>query len=259
MFTIIITTHDRPLLLRRALQSLIQQTYQDFQVVIVADSALYLPPYEELLLLTGKYQFLIRSGVDGPAESRNIGVKLTTTEYLMFLDDDDTFAPNHLQDIAQFVSEHKADIIYTNFQIYREDRSVTPPHLTAIEAFSLQDITKESIYVRNTIPNNCLVYRTSILKNIEHDHSMRIYEDWDFLLQCLNQYDLTHLPIMSPIIHKTINTDADNLRRGNSRNDLVCEVTLSLYKKFPAPDPETKLARQRLFENAGIHLDISEF
>lgn len=260
MFTIIITTHDRPLLLRRALQSLIAQTFQNFTVIIVSDSATYIPPYEELAALNGRYSYVIRSGVAGPAESRNIGIKLAESAYIMFLDDDDTLEPNHLENMASYIKNSSPDILFCSFKVYEEDRSFNPPKIVSAQAFSIENITRESIFVRNTIPNCCLMYRSDVIKNRTHNLSMRIYEDWDFLLSCLIDFSFVYVPVFSVVIHKTIvSGDAENLRRGNTREDLVCVTTLDLYKKYPAPSDEIRLARQSFFSNAGINLDIEYF
>lgn len=260
LFTIIITTHDRPLLLRRALQSLIAQTYQDFKVIIVSDSAAYIPPYEEFLALQGRYVFVLRSGVNGPAESRNMGLALANSKYVMFLDDDDAFEPTHLESLAAFIGDSSPDILFCSFSICTEDRTKNPPEAVSFETFSIAEITRESIYVRNTIPNNCLIYRREIIANNMHDTSLRIYEDWDFLLLCLREHALTYVPIYSVVIYKTISPEAEeNMRRGNTRNDLVCSATLDLYKKHPAPDMETRLARQSFFSSAGINLPLDSF
>lgn len=260
MFTIIVTTHERPHLLRRTLRSLIEQTYQDFQVIIVSDSSLYLPPYEELLLLEGRYTYVIRSGIHGPAESRNIGVQLAQTDYVMFLDDDDTFESSHLESLANCIGDQRPDIVYCNFQIWKEDRTINPPKLVSAEAFSLEGVDHDSLYIKNVIPNNCLIYRKDVIKDIKHDTTMRLYEDWDFLLQCLGGSKLTYLPIFSVIIHKTISADAEeNMRRGNTRQDLVVSTTLDLYKKYKAPSDDVRLARQSFFAAAGFDLDISFF
>lgn len=260
MFTIIITTHDRPLLLRRALQSLIAQTYHDFQVIIVSDSAAYIPPYEEFLALQGRYTFVLRSGINGPAESRNMGLALAKSKYVIFLDDDDAFEPTHLESLAAFIGDASPDILFCSFSICTEDRTKSPPESVLFETYSIADASKESIYVRNTIPNNCLVYRRDAIAGKVNDASLRIYEDWDFLLSCLEQCNLTYVPIYSVIIYKTISADAEeNMRRGNTRNDLVCSATLELYKKHPAPTSDIKLSRQSFFSSAGIDLDLDSF
>jgi len=259
MFTIVIPTHERPLLLRRTLQSLIAQTYQDFQVIIVSDTSTHIPPYEELLALQGRYMYLLRSGVPGPAESRNLGVTLAQTPYVMFLDDDDIFEPDHLASLARHIGTAQPELLFTDFKIRYEDRATFPPVTRSTEAHSIADVDAASVFVRNRIPNNCLVYRRDLLADIRHPTALRIYEDWDFLLACLPGRTLTHVPVNSVVIHKTPATAPENMRRGNTRDDLVVSTMLELYKRHPAPDMATRLARQALLASGGIVLGMENF
>jgi hypothetical protein len=113
-------------------------------------------------------------------------------------------------------------------------------------------VTKDSIYIRNRIPNSCLIYRNDVVANVLYETHMHIYEDWDFLLACLNEHQLTHTPVNSVIIHKSIANAPENMRRGNTRDDLIVDAMLSLYKKHPAPNEATRLERQSLMASAGI-------
>ena len=112
MFTVIVTAHDRPQLLRRALWSLSAQTWSDLKVIVVSDNATYLPPYQELAALDGRFTYVIRSGEAGPGASRDAGVALAESPYLMFLDDDDTIEPQHLELMAQAIGESTPDLLY---------------------------------------------------------------------------------------------------------------------------------------------------
>jgi len=259
MFTIIVPTHERPLLLLRTLQSLIQQTYQDFQVVIVSDSSSHLPPYQELLALQGRYMYLLRSGMPGPAESRNLGVTLAHTPYVLFLDDDDIFEPDHLASLAAHIGLTRPALLFSDFQIRYEDRATFPPQTLSTETHSIADVDVASVFVRNRIPNSCLVYRRDLLADIRHPTDMRIYEDWDFLLTCLPGQTLTHVPVNSVVIHKTPATAPENMRRGNTRDDLIVATTLELYKKHAAPDMATRLARQALLAGVGMEMGLENF
>lgn len=259
MFTIVVPTHERPLLLRRTLQSLIEQTYQDFQVVIVSDSSAHVPPYQELLALQGRYMYLLRSGVPGPAESRNLGVTLAQTPYVMFLDDDDIYEPDHLASLARHIGSAQPELLFTDFKIRHEDRATFPPVTHATESHSIANVDAASVYVLNRIPNNCLVYRRDVLAGVRHPTDMRIYEDWDFLLACLPGRTLTHVPIDSVVIHKSPATAPENMRRGNTRDDLIVTTMLELYKKHPAPDVATRRARQALLASAGVTLGLEDF
>lgn len=256
MFTIIVPNHDRPLLLRRTLQSLAAQTWQDFKVVIVADSAGYVPPYPELAALHGRYVYVLRSGVPGPAASRNMGLALADSPYVIFLDDDDTFEPGHLQALAALIGADAPALLFCDFKVRNEDRTTQPPTELDTVAVSIADVTQDSTYVRNRIPNSCVAYRRDVLAAVRYDPAMEIYEDWDFLLACLSGHQLRHVAIDSVVIHKSRASAPENMRRGNTRDDKIVEVMLFLYKKYPAPNPATRLARQALMASAGVPLAL---
>ena len=58
---------------------------------------------------------------------------------------------------------------------------------------------------------------------------------------------------------KAIVGGEENARRGNSSNDKLLEVTLELYRRHPAPNPETRLARQTLLAQSGVTLPLERF
>ncbi|MYN46061.1 glycosyltransferase [Pseudoduganella sp. FT93W] len=259
LFTIIIATHDRPLLLKRTLQSLIAQTCQDFRVVVVSDSASYLPPYPELAALDGRFVFMIRSGQPGPAVSRDMGMAVADGDYLIFLDDDDTFRPDHLAALKQRLQQDRPELLFCDFQVQQEDRTVSPPRPLHCQSLSIADVTFDSVYVRNRIPNSCVAYRRDVLAGLHNDTELIIYEDWDFLLAAMAGRSLVHVATDTVVIHKSEATAPENMRRGNSRNENVLPVMLLLYRRHAAPNMQTRLARQALLASAGVVLDLSHF
>lgn len=260
MFNIIIPTHARPDLLRRTLQSLAAQTWQDFHVLIVDDVAPSAPPQDALAALQGRYTYVTRSSAPGPAESRNAGLALADRPWLMFIDDDDTMEPGHLAALAAQVQATQPDILFHDFKVQNEDRTVMPPRLLdAAAPISIADASADSVHVLNRIPNSCLLYRRALIADLRFDTSLIIYEDWDYLLACLQRGKLSYAPgINSVVIHKSAAGAAENMRRGNSRDDLILPTMLQLYKKFPAPMP-VRLARQSLLAGAGVSLPLENF
>ena len=261
MFTIVIPTHDRPLLLTRTLESLIAQTCQDFKVVIVSDTPGYLPPYQQLTQLDKRFDYVLRStGVPGPAASRNLGLALADGEYILFLDDDDTYRPDHLARLKARLLRDKPELLFHDFQIQNEDRTVFPPVLLpGGQKVSIADVTFDSVYVRNRIPNSCIAYRRDVLQGVRNETDLIIYEDWDFLLAAMHGRKLVHFDTDGVVIHKSAATAPENMRRGNSRDDKIVEVMLQLYRKHPAPNVETRQARQALMAGAGVVLDLTNF
>lgn len=249
LFTIVIPTHNRPLLLQRAIASLTKQTYQNFFVVIVDDAGSYLPPYEVLTSIHDKYAYVICPNLKGPSQSRDLGVQMATSDFVLFLDDDDTYQPQHLEMIAKKIEAGSKNIHFTDFTIVNEERSDAGlPKQLSVQSYSIQDVSKDDIYVLNRIPNCCLVFPTSVVKAAQHDSDLQVYEDWDYLLRCLEGHALSHLDIATVNIHKCEAVNESNLRRGNRGSNLAREATEILHQRYPSPAPNIEAARKRLFE-----------
>jgi len=259
LFTIIIPTHDRPYLLQRTLQSLVRQSFTDFTTIIVSDSSSYFPPYQELKDLKGRYTYLIHNTGGGPASSRNMGIDLANTKYVMFLDDDDTLEPDHLMMLSKLLDPKADKITFCNFKILEEDRTENPPKYISTKDLDIAGVTRNDVYILNRIPNSCLVYPLASIKGRRFDGSIILYEDWDFLLECVKDWDLIHVPIHSVVIHKSWAAGEENARRGNSSNHKLLEVTLELYRRHPAPTVDIKLARQSLLARSGVNLTLDNF
>lgn len=259
-FTVIVTTHDRPLLLQRAIDSLAAQTCQDFKLLVVSDQPAYLPPYQQLSHFHERFDYVIRySGAPGPAASRNYGLALADGEYIVFLDDDDIYGPEHLAQLKERLSVDRPPLLFCDFQVRFEDRTKQPPLTLSNQPLSIADVTYDSVFVRNRIPNSCVAYRRDTVHNIRHEPALVLYEDWDFLLAVLRNHQLIHLATDGVVIHKTPSDAPENMRRGNSRDDKLVEMTLLLYQRHPAPNMETRLARQALLAGAGVNLDLAYF
>ena len=257
MFSIIVSTHDRPLLLRRTLASLSAQTYTHFTALVVDDSAAYVPPFDELAKLDGRYVYIVRSGERGPAQSRNMALQLVESDYVLFLDDDDTFAPTHLEQLAALLAPTRPAVAFCDFRVQHEDRSTHPPLPLGQDTISLRDVSADSLLVRNRVPNSCVAYRRDVLQGLRFATDLRIYEDWDFLLQVLQRHPLLHLETDGVCIHKSQATAPQNERRGNTRDDLIVPTMLALYRKFPVPEP-LRLIRQALLASAGVAVALED-
>lgn len=92
--SVIIPTHNRPILLVEALTSLLAQTFTDWEALIVDDASTTPVTIDEG---DKRIRVLHHSSSQGGAAAKNTGIKGASAEILAFLDDDDLYAPQYLE------------------------------------------------------------------------------------------------------------------------------------------------------------------
>ncbi len=94
--TVVIPTRNRAALVRRAVQSVLDQTYCDFEVVVVVDGPDEATTAILATILDGRLRVKLHATSVGGAQARNSGVEEARTEWIAFLDDDDQWLPEKL-------------------------------------------------------------------------------------------------------------------------------------------------------------------
>lgn len=135
-FTVIIPSRNRPLLLRKAIDSVLMQTYPYVEILVVNDGSdgeneqAYASLEHEL---NGRVRFLnleqARNG-HGPSGATNRGADLAQGEFLCFLDDDDYWIdPDHLNRAHQCLQMYHGDaeVYFANQSAYLDDVLVPGP------------------------------------------------------------------------------------------------------------------------------------
>ncbi|MER3445447.1 MAG: glycosyl transferase [Candidatus Dadabacteria bacterium] len=117
--SVIIPTYNRAEFLCSAITSVLNQTFQDFEIIVV-DDASNDGTYEVVSSFNGNGIKYIRHKINrGGAAARNTGIRASTGEYIAFLDDDDEWMPEKLQmqvDLLQ-ISPPEVGAVYTGYLI----------------------------------------------------------------------------------------------------------------------------------------------
>lgn len=264
VFSVIVTTHLRAALLDRALRSLKAQSFQAFETIVVADALDAETAAVCAAQLRPDDTFVKRSGPSGPAHSRNLALRLARGDWVTYLDDDDTYGPDHLQVAHEHIRQQPATacpkVFFSDFDLLTEDRSQQPVVPQGAARVSLGSQPVASLHVKNFIPNNALVFQRQVLEGCAIDPHLKSQEDWDFLLAVCARHMPVYYPGGQAAVHKDyVNA---NTRRGNSDSANDHSVVLDflhIYKRWPAPAPELKAQRQELLKTAGLALPIEWF
>lgn len=193
LFSVVMTTYNRPDLLRFALDSVSSQTLQNFELILVNDNG---EPVETLLQ---GYNFPItylRQGRNqGPAAARNAAHRLARGRYLVYLDDDDIFLPNHLHALAEALQEYPDEVVYSDalFVAERIDNGVRHS-LKEERRYPHDSYSRERLLVDNYIPVNTFAWpRAAVAEIGGFDETLSGLEDWDFLLRLAARLPFHHV------------------------------------------------------------------
>ncbi len=109
-YSLIIPVFNRPEELGELLDSIIPQTFRDFEVIVVEDGSTV--SSENLVkFYTSKFQLkYLKKGNSGPGLSRNYGADKASGTFLIFIDSDCILPPNYLQSVDEFLAKNDLDV-----------------------------------------------------------------------------------------------------------------------------------------------------
>lgn len=94
--SVIIPTHNRPEFLKKSLVSVLKQTYQDFEIIVVDDGTDERADKIINEIDDRRIVYIQHEVSRGGGAARNTGIKSSSGQYIAFLDDDDEWLPNKL-------------------------------------------------------------------------------------------------------------------------------------------------------------------
>ena len=179
--TIVVPCYNYANYLPGAMQSVADQTYQDFEVIIVNDGSSdntlevageLLEKYRGRLLIT----LVDQENQGHPSATKNTGYSYARGEYYFTLDSDDMIKPDYVEKVVETFEKHPdVDIVYPGYQTFGEtDWFHIPP-----------DFDFGSLKYWDYIPY-CSVFKREVYERIngyKTSSSLRIMEDWDFWLR----------------------------------------------------------------------------
>lgn len=187
--SIIMPTFNRGWIISRAIDSILAQSFQDFELVIVDDNSTddtsnVVKRYSDKRI---KY---IKSDVNvGAAGARNVGLKQSNSEIIAYLDSDNLWYEKYLEVMVNSL-ENKGDnvMVYSgqNLLLAGGDKNNTKilGMRTRNEKYDPYKMTKG-----NYIDINCVIHKRNVLDNLGYfDESLKTLEDWDLFVRIVIKY-----------------------------------------------------------------------
>ncbi|NLP03507.1 MAG: glycosyltransferase family 2 protein [Fibrobacter sp.] len=185
LISVIIPVHNRKDLLPRAINSVLNQTFKDFELIVVDDGST--DGVEKLdLLSSGKIKFLRLPINSGVAIARNCGVDISEGEWVAFLDSDDVWMPRKLEKQVKWIEMNPGIRILQSKEIWiRNGKRVNPP---ATHEKSGGDLFRESLERCMITPSSVMMERALFEEVGRFDGSLPACEDYDLWLRITCRY-----------------------------------------------------------------------
>lgn len=194
--SVIIPTYNRAHLISRAIQSVLDQSYQDFEIIVLDDCST--DDTEELIKELKKKDERIRyirhEKNKGPAAARNSGIKAAKGEYIAFQDSDDEWLPEKLYKHMMIFKkvEKKIGVVYSGFWKIRNGKKlyIPSPHVFQKEGNIHKELLKG-----NFIGMPASVVRKECFTKIGNfDIRIPYLEDWELWIRISKYYEFKYIP-----------------------------------------------------------------
>lgn len=181
LISIIIPTYNRAHTIGGAIESLLGQTYQNIEVIVVDDGSEdnteeIVTAYRQKSQIPIKY---VRKENGGCASARNMGLEYAKGECVAFLDDDDEMLPNALESLLERLNDSESDFVYSpSIEVFENgvERISLPAAAELPEKFAIEHF--KTCNARSC----CILYRKRVFDKIKgFDERLKHNEDSDFL------------------------------------------------------------------------------
>jgi glycosyltransferase involved in cell wall biosynthesis len=226
--SVIMPTYNRAKLLGRAIQSILDQTYQDFELIIVDDGST--DDTESLVksFNSEKIRYIRHRKNRGASAGRNTGIRSAQGEYVALQDSDDEWMPEKLekQMRAFATAPPEVGVVYTGFYIIVNNKKKYMPSasITPKDGNIFSSIIKGEYLVS---PQTIVVKRECFERAGMFDERFPAMEDWELSLRLSRHYHFKY--INEPLVLYYV--QPDSISRNKSALTKSYKMILEMYFK----------------------------
>lgn len=248
LFSVIIPSFQRPKSLAKAIESVLVQSWSEWELIVVDDGSS--PPIDpESLSIYPNQEHNIKwlqQHNQGPAAARKTGAAQATGSYLCFLDDDDYFLPDHLATLADCIADYdySESVIRTPLiGRYPDDRLIPYPNYNNYEDGLLQ-------YWRSPCGITSLAFPRSVLSKQPIITDCSIIEDFAWISRVLIDYPLLQIPGDATVVYRQHEHNRTLIENDDERLKERINIVEQAYaieavrQRIPASVYQQRLAHQ---------------
>lgn len=252
LISVIIPVYQVEALICNCLQSLVSQSFKNFEIILVNDGTKDKSIEIADAFLKGQeidYRIICKEN-GGQASARNLGVKEARGKYIVFVDSDDTVCEDYLATLYQNITNTNCNVAIANYQRVNEETLFSRPQRHAEPVIMDQKTISERFLVRkiNIVVTSMIIDREEFIeKNLWFDESVRFGEDFFFYWRLLASQDkvvYNETPIYNYFIRNGSTTTTVNIGRMLTNENALPKLREDLERAFGEKFAQLVIARQ---------------
>jgi len=206
LISVVMPVYNRQNYIHHAIQSILDQTFNDWELVIVDDGSTDNTEKVIKLFKDDRIHYFKNSRNRGISYSRNRGNKMASGEILAVQDSDDMSLPDRLEEIYKtFNAFPRTDIVYHSFYVRAMDIRYGARALH-------RELVRPGIYSKQralTVPfiPGQLAYRKAVAKKCPYRKELVCWDDWGFIIDATMK-NLNFLWLERPLYEYVVSEDS---------------------------------------------------
>lgn len=204
--TVVIPTYNKADFISQTIESVLQQTYENFEIVIIDDCSGDKTEQVVQKYLSEKIRYFKHSKNLGPGATFNDGIKKSNTDYITLIASDDILLPNHLELVINtFESDKELEVLFPQLKVINE-RNEDLKQIIRAPFDDKYKLLNHLFYQGNDIPSPGIAFRKRMFKKISpYNTNLILVHDYDLNVRCLMQTKVLTLPIATVLYRKFSN------------------------------------------------------
>src|SRR5438132_9796 len=206
LVSVIIPAHNREAYLPTAIDSVLAQTFSDWELLVVDDGSEDSTPKiaQEYARQDSRIHYLRHSPRRGAQAARNAGIRASGGRWIAFLDSDDQWLPDSLEVRLQLAATAKVEVVHSDCYVLKPEEAETrreePPFKAEdnperMGVHPLQgQIYKELLRQPSPMFQGLLVTKEALTRIHYLDESIRSYQEWDTVIRLARHYKFAFVP-----------------------------------------------------------------
>ena len=238
MVSIIIPAYNRANTIVRSVNSILNQTYSDIEVIVVDDCSedglkKIIEDFNEARL-----RYVRLNSRSGACVARNKGVEVSKGEYIAFQDSDDEWTPDKLEVQLNAMIAHDADVCFCRLKrhyIAENAKTILWPKSISNESCFMDHVTLRR---KSYVSTQTIVAKRCVFDDVMFDPQVVKSQDYDWIIRASKKYSVYY--VAKPLVEQYLQPDSISLS-GYERFIQSREYFLKKYHDLCMEDPEFKL------------------